>query len=140
MVVRSRQALDEGLRQLAACDLLLMDTASCSPRRDATLQRLGRLLSSIPGASCEVCVDAATSHRNLTETLQRYQPLSPEGMLITRVDPSCGVGRALSAHLEAGLPLGLMTMGDDAPCEPVRALRLAELLLGGDDAAYRAAG
>lgn len=115
-VVRSRSSLRHTLARLEACDLLLIDTASCSPRREDTLKRLGHvLLTEIPGVSCELCISATTSLANMRETLERYHHLNPENLLVTKLDETFGAGRILSAHLDSRLPLSLFTTGPDAP-------------------------
>lgn len=124
------EALAAALRDFSDLDRIYIDTAGCGLADHERLQDLERLLGALPYVRRLLLVPASGNHRDLDATVRRFMASDPAAVCITKVDETCYFGPSLSAIAAAGLPIELLTTGQNVPedVEWASASKLAELL------------
>jgi len=90
--------------------LVLMDTAGLA-RRDRTLAGQINWLCSAQPVHTLLVLAANTHPADLDEAIRRFQPLNPQGAILTRLDETSRLGGALSALAGQQLPLAWLADG-----------------------------
>ncbi len=123
------EGLQVALAQLTDYPLVIVDTPGYSPRDRGLFGQILWLHQSRNVRSLLVLPANAHPH-DLSETVRRYGPAAPEGVVLTKVDESGRLGSALSVAVRHGLPLAYTTHGQNVPddIDTADATRLARTL------------
>jgi flagellar biosynthesis protein FlhF len=124
-VARDRLELNRSIERCANADLVLVDTAGRSVSE--AVARQAEMLRSIEGIQLYLTVSACTGAREMAAAAERYRALSPERLLVTKIDEAIGPGSLLSASVRIGRPIVSVTDGQRVP-EDIHALSSAELV------------
>jgi flagellar biosynthesis protein FlhF len=124
-VARDRLELTRSIERCANADLVLVDTAGRSVSE--AVARQAEMLRSIEGIQLYLTVSACTGAREMAAAAERYRALSPERLLVTKIDEAIGPGSLLSASVRIGRPIVSVTDGQRVP-EDIHALSSAELV------------
>lgn len=129
MQARNREELVAALAQSSAYTLVLVDTAGRT--EPAAIQRQAALLENHTGLEVFLTVSAVGSHRDVAAACDRYAPLSPRGVIFTKLDEAAAVGGVFSAPLGDHMPLAGITNGQRIPedLHPAEPLKLVERIL-----------
>ena len=127
-VVEDPAQLAEQPTELAAYDLVLIDTAGRSPRDRAGLDSL-RAVANIPQIEVHLTVAAGTSASSIDEIYRRYAALQPRRLLFTKVDEVDCAPELLAAPVRLKLPVTWLGTGQAVPedLEVATQARLIEL-------------
>jgi flagellar biosynthesis protein FlhF len=133
-VVNSPREMQQAMDDLAASDLVLIDTAGRSPQDELKIQELRGFLQAARADEVHLVLSLTSGRRNLALTAEKFQRVGPTAVLLTKLDEAPGAGAALSAARRAALPVSYVTTGQDVPddIEAADAGRLAQLILGED--------
>lgn len=126
------EALDATLEQLADYPLVLVDTAGYAARDRALLGQILWLRTARRVRSLLVLPANAHPH-DLGETIRRYRPASPEGVVLTKTDETGRLGAALSVLVKQDMHLAYTTSGQAVPhdietADPARLVAALEKL------------
>jgi len=94
--------------------------------------RQAEMLRSVEGIQLYLTMSACTGAREMAAAAERYRALSPDRLLVTKVDESIGPGSLLSASVRIGRPIVAVSDGQRVP-EDIHSLsgpELVELVLG----------
>jgi flagellar biosynthesis protein FlhF len=96
---------------------LLVDTAGHSRRDAQAAGELRRLRDALGGrARVQIVVSATTKESDLRAQVARYQPLDPEGLVVTKTDESAELANVLNLLLdEETPPLAWLANGQRVP-------------------------
>jgi len=132
-VVRDPAGFQAACRRHASADLILCDTAGRADDQAANL-RLSACLSAIPSAEIYLAVSAATRRQDLRAVLNRFAPLGPTRLIVTKTDETRLLGGVLNAVSWSGLPLVYLTSGQRVPedIEEADAATLGPRILRGE--------
>lgn len=131
-VVSSADQFLPALQRLKACDLVLLDTAGRSPSDTEQISVLRSSLLAAQPTSVQLVVSATSSAGHVQAAMKQFAPLTPTGLVITKLDEAVGFGAWLSILRHTSLPISYLTQGQQVPQDLVVAnrRRLASLLLG----------
>jgi flagellar biosynthesis protein FlhF len=124
-VARDRVELNQALERSAGADLVLVDTAGRS--MSEAVARQAEMLRSVEGMQLFLVVSAATGHRELAHAAERYRGLTPDRLIVTKIDEAAGAGAVLSASVRIGRPIVAVADGQRVP-EDIHALNSAQLV------------
>ena len=128
----TRMALDE----LAAFDLVLIDTAGSSPFNTEQTDELKAILAAAKPDETLMVLNANTHVDELRTAVDGFRPLKPTSLVFTKLDETRRYGAMVSIAAETGLPLSYFSTGQNVPddIEVASPSKLAKLLLqpGGD--------
>ncbi len=119
-VVTEQQSLPQILANLSRKQLILIDTAGLS-HKDQTHHEQMELLNTLGSEVQRWLVLSATSQRRiLDKAIAEYKHLNLAGCVLTKLDESASLGEALSVAVEAQLPIGYVTDGQNIPDDIAR--------------------
>ena len=101
------------MERTRGCDLVLVDTAGRSTSE--AVARQAELIRSVPEVRLYLTLSAASGPREMAAAAERYRPLAPERLVITKVDEAVGPGAVLSAAVRIGRPLACVGTGQSVP-------------------------
>ena len=110
-------------------DLTLVDTAGKSPRDTSSIIELAAELPNMPKLEVHVVIPAATNHAAVDALVNRYRPLGPARLLVTKVDEVDVPSDLATLPTRIGLPITWITTGQAVPedIEEPTSARLIEL-------------
>jgi len=129
-VARDRSELTRAIARASNADLILIDSAGRS--LPEAVARQAELLRSVEGITLCLTLSACIGPREMAAQAERYRSLSPERLLVTKVDEAVGPGSLLSASTRIAQPIVAVCDGQRVP-EDIHALSgsdLVELVLG----------
>jgi flagellar biosynthesis protein FlhF len=131
VAVHDPKQLSEAQRLAGPRGTVLVDTAGIGARDLERLDALLRLRSTVPEARVALLLPAGLHRLEARRVLQRFAPLEPSFVAISRVDDAARPGELVTAVAQAGLPLGFLTNGHRVPDDLQEATprTLAALLL-----------
>jgi flagellar biosynthesis protein FlhF len=131
-VVSSIHQFLPALKRLKDCDVVLIDTAGRSPHDAEQIGVLQDLLAAAQPTSVQLVISATSSIANVEAAIEKFSPLHPTGLVITKLDEALGFGAWLSTLQQCELPVSYITHGQHVPQDitPVNRRRLASMLLG----------
>jgi flagellar biosynthesis protein FlhF len=117
------------LKQFQDYDLVLLDTPGTNPKNKARLQFLDSLLDSAHVDEAHLILSATSGLSVQRDTVQRFLPLGPTHLTLTKLDEATGVADLYHFLKDNDLPLRFLTMGQNISedIEPATAQRLAWL-------------
>ncbi|CAE7409212.1 flhF, partial [Symbiodinium sp. CCMP2456] len=131
-VVSTPEEMRRAVTKLAALDLVLIDTAGRSPRDGDRLQVCSDLLDAASPDETHLVTTVTGTARGMRDALERFAPVRPTSLLLTKLDEAPSLGHAAAPVLDSGLPVSYLTDGQSVP-EDIRladAKSLAGRLLG----------
>lgn len=110
---------------------VLVDTAGVGARDLERLEALMQLRTAVPEARVALLIPAGLHRLEARRVLQRFAPLEPSFVALSRVDDAVRPGELVTAVAQAGLPFGFLTNGHRVPddLEDASPRTLAALLL-----------
>lgn len=123
-------ALIAALRSFSALDRVYIDTAGCGLADHQRMDELERMLGVLPDLRRVLLLPASGNDRDLRSVVQRFLRFGPQSVGITKTDETSYFGPSFSAAVASGLPIEILTTGQQVPedVEWARASKLAELL------------
>ncbi len=114
-------------------DLTLVDTAGKSPRDTSSIIELASELPNMPKLEIHVVIPAATNHATVEALVNRYRPLGPARLLVTKIDEVDVPTDLATLPTRIGLPITWITTGQAVPedIEEPTPARLIELASSG---------
>ncbi len=120
-VVMNADQLREVLERHSNKDLILIDTAGRSPKDSVSLQELEEFLHVDSNIEAHLVMSATTRERDLYEIYGRFSALSPQSMLLTKLDECDSLGVLLNIHLRNNCPISYLANGQKVPEDLVQA-------------------
>jgi len=113
--VPDAQELDTTLSALSGKRLVLIDTAGMSQRDTRMLNQLQCLQEAATRIEVLLALPANVQTAAAREIVQVFASAKPSGCILTKVDEATSLGGALSALMEAALPLAYVCDGQRVP-------------------------
>ena len=135
-IARDAASFGKAIRTHANADLVLIDTAGRGPQDAEQVPTLTAMFAGYDVRTC-LAVAANTRRYEVRRVLERYRPLSPSAVLLTKLDESEVGGAVLNVTTGGPLPLSYVTFGQRVPEDIARAepKSLAEFVLAAANAA-----
>ncbi|MFA6043465.1 MAG: flagellar biosynthesis protein FlhF [Phycisphaerales bacterium] len=133
MVALSARETEQACQRLSDCDVILMDTAGRSPRDASKLDELATFVQAASPDETHLVLSAAADQQVMTKAAEKFAALSPDRLIISKLDEALDFGRLANVVHAARLPLSYVTTGQEVPdhIELANADRFARLILGG---------
>ncbi len=121
----------ECIKNLSHCRVVLIDTRGCTPGDSESIEELNRLLAIVkPDETHLVISSTCNSHCFLRYELA-FEALSPNRMILTRLDEAGGLGAFFSCLQCSSLPVSYLTDGQNIPSDLIQAsaMRIAQQIM-----------
>ncbi len=120
-VAEDAAALAHTLDGLADRRLVLIDTAGMSQRDTRLLEQMRSLRSASSRLQSLLVLSASAQHAMTREAIERFGHLQPAGCVLTKLDEAARLGDALTAVIDAELPVAWLGTGQRVPEDLVTA-------------------
>lgn len=129
------QELRQIIKQESKRDFIFIDTVGRSQQRRQHILEIGAYLEAATPDITYLVQSANVSEKTFAEVLERFSPLEPNALILTKLDETAGLGGIISVLRRQKLPLAYFTTGQKIPddIETARAERLAEFVLPNDE-------
>ncbi len=136
-VINNEAEMSATREDLAAYDIVLIDTAGRSHRDRKQCDDIERLIRTIPEEEREVflVLSVTTKYRDLVAITEAYSEISDYKLIFTKLDETMYLGNIFNVKLLTGAPLSYATFGQGVPNDISRidAQTITKQLLGGAD-------
>lgn len=103
------------LQEFREFDLVLMDTAGGSQFNLEQINELKNMLAVVQPDETHLVLSAATPLDDLRNAINNFRCLNPTALLFTKLDETRQYGALFSAAIEADLPFGYFSTGQNVP-------------------------
>lgn len=115
-VVDENSPLEQVVRSLRHCPLVLIDTAGLS-HGDSRLKAQLSALAKIPRIQSYLVMSTNTQEQMLKASVHAYRGAGLKGCVLTKLDETTSFGGALGVAIQALLPIAYTTDGQDIPAD-----------------------
>jgi len=131
--VLSPGELHQAIRAMSSRDVVLIDTAGRSQNDELKLNDLGRFVEAAGCDEVHLVISAAGSAKVARAALDKFAPMAPNGVILTKLDEAATFGIVLNTAVRTESPITYVTTGQDVPDDiaPGRAEPLAECVVRG---------
>jgi len=131
--VSSVEEMRAALAELAACDLVLIDTAGRSPNDEPRLEELAALLEAADADEIHLVLSSTHSEASAIRAVEQFRRLGADRVVYTKLDEAVGFGVVLNVLRKVGLKLSYVTNGQSVPNDICVAdsRKLADMIVGG---------
>lgn len=112
--VNESVSLQDALARVAGYKLVLIDTTGIS-QRDRALAAQLNWLKGAGNVRTLLTIPANMHPADIEDTISRFAPVAPAGVVLTKLDETARLGAALSAIIQRELPLQWITDGQRIP-------------------------
>jgi len=132
-VASSPREMRDACAAFADRDIVLIDTAGRSPSDVARLDELREHLDAAKPHETHLVLSAAAGERALISAAERFAPLSPNRVILTKLDEAVSFGVLLNVLRRVDRRLSFVTTGQEVPdhIESGKPDRLARMILDG---------
>ncbi len=124
-VAKDRNELQRALDASSRADLVLIDTAGRS--LSEAVHKQAEFLRSVPGIQLNLVASAASGPKDLSAIADRYRPLTPERLIVTKLDEAALPASWAALAMKLGKPVSALTDGQRVP-EDLHAADRADLM------------
>jgi flagellar biosynthesis protein FlhF len=132
-VVTTPDDMRAAREKLADREFVFVDTAGRSQNDTRRLSELSDLLDAAGPHERHLVLGSALGEVAASRVAEKFRFLSPDRIILTKLDEAVCLGPVLGLARRVGLPYSYVTNGQEVPdhLEPARADRLARLVLDG---------
>lgn len=105
------------LSELADMDVILVDTAGRSPHDAQRLNELSAILQAVQPHHAALVLSAAASEKVMARAARRFALVSPDRLILSKLDEAVALGHLLNFLRECPLPISHVTTGQEVPDE-----------------------
>jgi flagellar biosynthesis protein FlhF len=114
-VVLTPPEVSPALAALRDCDVVLMDNAGRSQNDGSRLNDLSRFLAAARADQTHLVLSATATEPVLRKAVELFRVASPDRLILTKLDEAVHLGVLANLPNHAGLPLALVTTGQEVP-------------------------
>ena len=131
-VVSTPREVRAAVERLSGLELILVDTAGCSPQDAMKIQELKSTLAEAQADEVQLVLSVVASAAYLRNTATQFAPAGVTALLLTKLDEATSLGQLLALARSTRWPLSYVTTGQNVPedIEPADHRKLTRLILG----------
>lgn len=114
-VVTSAGEMQQAAARMTDVDVVLMDTAGCSPRDTAKIHELKLLLAAAGADEIHLVLSSVASPASLSCSIDGFAATGVTALLLTKIDEASSLGSLLPVVHRGRLPLSFTTHGQAVP-------------------------
>ncbi len=114
-VVSSYREMRDALMRLNACDVILLDTAGCSPHDTDQMNHLQSFLQAAKPDSIQLVLSASSASDALFHASEAFGQLGANSIVLAKLDETKVLGHLIPLFSGSQLPLSYVSMGQSVP-------------------------
>ncbi len=129
-VVYNPEEMAAAVTEYSSYDVIYVDTVGRSQRSVDKISELAKFTDAADPREVHLVISVNFSPKTARDVLERFNPVKPNRVLLTKTDEATSLGLLLSLAKESKLPFSYITTGQSVPedIEPASAARLAKLV------------
>lgn len=131
-VVFSINDMEEAVKGMQSCDVILVDTTGRSSKNVMQISELRAFIDKLKISNVNLVISCTTKNNDIETIVKGYTQLNFNNVIITKLDETSTYGSILNIITSAGKPLNFLTTGQNVPddIQFVDKDKLASLILG----------
>ena len=133
-VVITLKEMEEAIKELEDCDVVLIDTTGRSSKNTMQISELRAFIKKINADNISLVISGTTKNRDIETILRGYSEVNYENIIITKLDETTSYGCIYNIIKKSNKEIAYITTGQNVP-EDIRTPSVNEvckLILGGD--------
>lgn len=133
-VATNPREVRDAMQKLDDCELILIDTAGRSPKDDAQICELEKMLAAAQPDETHLVLSCSQSANAMVKTANRFARANFSHLLLTKLDEALALGPILSLSRAVERPISYVTTGQNVPddIEIAESAVLVERILNAD--------
>lgn len=134
-VVDSAEDLNRAMGELAACDIILMDTAGRNYQQKQYIDDLEALLADKNKIQINLVLSLTSKYEDMKKIIDNFQTIRMDQLLLTKQDETSSSGAILNLLYHYSIPVPYIANGQNVPDDILTATPelVANFVLGEDD-------
>ncbi|WP_372868564.1 flagellar biosynthesis protein FlhF [Planomicrobium okeanokoites] len=134
-VVDSAEDLNRAMAELAACDIILMDTAGRNYQQKQYIDDLEALLADKNKIQINLVLSLTAKYEDMKKIIDNFQTIRMDQLLLTKQDETSSSGAILNLIYHYSIPVTYIANGQNVPDDILTATPelIANFVLGEDD-------
>jgi flagellar biosynthesis protein FlhF len=120
-VVYKPSEMEQALRKFGDKDIVYIDTVGRSHYKKKEIMEVARFVGAADPDEVHLVLSASTHKRTLLESIERFNAVRPNRIVITKVDEAASFGSLLSLARQHPLPISFVATGQAVPDDIVAA-------------------
>ncbi len=125
-VVFSLNEMEDAIKSMDGCDVILVDTTGRSSKNTMQLSELRAFLNKAKADSTYLVVSATTKNKDIDIIVQGFSFIEYNNIIITKLDETCTYGSIVNICYKAKAPIGFFTTGQNVP-DDIKVYELEEI-------------
>lgn len=133
-VVLSLKEMDEAIKSMKDCEIILIDTTGRSSKNEMQISELRAFIERTKSDNIHLVLSSTTKDKDIKAITKGYSKLNYKSVIITKLDETMTYGSILNILKYANCPISYITVGQNVPddMKKVTAKELGSLILGED--------
>ncbi|AWZ48210.1 flagellar biosynthesis protein FlhF [Clostridiaceae bacterium 14S0207] len=131
-VVFNIKEMEDAIKKMQDCDVILVDTTGRSSKNLMQLQELRAFVNKTNADRTYLVLSSTTKLSDISSIIEGYKILNYNNLILTKLDETTTYGSILNVINQSGVPLSYLTTGQSVP-EDIKNLnkeQLLDLILG----------
>ncbi len=114
-VVITLKDMEEAIKSLSHCDVILVDTTGRSSKNTMQISELRAFIEKTKPSSINLVISSTVKNKDVNNIVEGYRSLEYEGVIITKLDETTTYGTLLNILNRSKTPLRAITTGQSVP-------------------------
>lgn len=114
-VVITLKDMEEAIKSLSHCDVILVDTTGRSSKNTMQISELRAFIEKTKPSSINLVISSTVKNKDVENIVEGYRSLDYEGVIITKLDETTTYGTLLNILNRSKTPLRAITTGQSVP-------------------------
>jgi flagellar biosynthesis protein FlhF len=114
-VVITLKEMQGAVKELEACDVILVDTTGRSSKNTMQISELRAFIQKVNADHIMLVMSGTTKNRDIQTILEGYNELAYEELIITKLDETSTYGCVYNIVKRSNKPIAYITTGQDVP-------------------------
>jgi flagellar biosynthesis protein FlhF len=114
-VVITLKEMEGAVKELEACDVILVDTTGRSSKNTMQISELRAFIQKVNADHIMLVMSGTTKNRDIQTILEGYNELAYEELIITKLDETSTYGCVYNIVKRSNKPIAYITTGQDVP-------------------------
>ncbi|MFL0251619.1 flagellar biosynthesis protein FlhF [Clostridium neuense] len=134
-VVITLKEMDEAIKSMSDCDVILVDTTGRSSKNEMQISQLRAFVERTGTNNISLVVSCTTKDKDIEAIINGYKKLNYKNIIITKLDETTTYGSIINIINYAGKPVSYFTTGQNVP-DDIKKLsleKISSIILGEDN-------
>ncbi|MGM9974660.1 MAG: flagellar biosynthesis protein FlhF [Clostridiaceae bacterium] len=114
-VVVTLKDMEEAVKELSHCDVVLIDTTGRSSKNSMQISELRAFIDKSKSKDIHLVISAGTKDKDVVNIIEAYRTLAYTRLIVTKLDETMTYGVILSIANAAKVPVSYITSGQNVP-------------------------